>query len=423
MNEEDRVFAKCARRLIPFLVLLYVVNFIDRVNVGFAALTMNRDMGFSDAMYGFGAGVFFLSYALFQIPANLMFERFGARRWMFAILAVWGAVSAAMAFVQGPTSFYVLRFLLGTAEAGFFPGMIYYLTLWFTQAYRARVTAAFMASQQLAFIVGGPLSTLILGMDGVGGLHGWQWLFLFEGLPACLLAIAVLKFLPDGPAGAKWLTRDEKALIAARLAGEHSGVPRDLGRAFADPRVYALGFMFLLLNAGAYGVSLWLPQIVQGMGYSLRATGFLVTLPFAASMAVMILWGRSSDVKRERIWHIAIPVLAAAAGFVVAGLAPPDLVVLAALSVAVVGIDAVNGPFWSLASSFLAGNAAAGGIALVRTISALGGLAGSSLVGVLREETGGYGAGMGALAAILVLAAAIALALGRAMTPRKPQSI
>ena len=206
MNAQDQVFAKCAWRLIPFMVLLYLVNFLDRLNVGFAALTMNKDLGFSPAIFGFGAGVFFIGYLLFQVPANVILERVGARRWIFCITAIWGLISASNAFVQGPTSFYALRFLLGVAEAGLFPGMIFYLTLWFPQTYRARFNASFYLAIPLAGIIGGPLSGLILGMDGVGDLHGWQWLFLIEGTPALVLAFAVLKFLPDGPADASWLT-------------------------------------------------------------------------------------------------------------------------------------------------------------------------------------------------------------------------
>ena len=420
MNEQQ-IFAKCAWRLIPFMVLLYVVNFIDRVNVGFAALTMNRDMGFTPAMYGFGAGILFFSYALFQVPANLVFTKLGARRWVFMMLVTWGAISAANAFVQGPVSFYVLRFLLGAAEAGFFPGMIFYLTLWFPSSYRARFTASFMAAQQLSFIVGGPLSGLVLGLDGMGGLHGWQWLFLVEGLPACVLAFVVLRVLPDGPQDARWLTREEKDLIASRLAAENARGPSTFGTALKDPRIIALGLILLALNAGSYGVQLWLPQMVQAMGYSNQATGFIVTLPFIASVAVMILWGRSSDTRSERIRHIAFPILMAASGFVIASLVPSDPLVLAALALTVIGIDAVNGPFWSLPSSFLTGAAAAGAIALIRTIGAMGGFVGPSLVGFLRESTGSYALPMTGLAATLILAALIVLILGRTLSPRTMQ--
>jgi ACS family tartrate transporter-like MFS transporter len=269
-ERNDQVFAKCARHLIPFMILLYVLNFLDRVNVGFAALTMNRDLHFTPEMFGFGAGILFVSYAFFQLPANMILDRIGARRWMFCILAVWGLLSAGCAFVTDATGFYVLRFLLGAAEAGLFPGMIYYLTLWFPQSYRARYVAAFMTAQPVSFIIGAPLSTLILGLDGSGGLHGWQWLFLIEGLPASLLAFAVLKLLPDGPAQAAWLNEDEKATIAARLAAEDTSERRELLPALFDPRVYLLGLVIFGQNCGAYGVQLWLPQIVQAMALRCR---------------------------------------------------------------------------------------------------------------------------------------------------------
>src|ERR1700694_769146 len=297
------------------MILLYVLNFLDRVNVGFAALTMNRDLHFTPEMFGFGAGILFVSYTFFQLPANMILDRIGARRWMFCILAVWGLLSAGCAFVTDAPGFYVLRFLLGAAEAGFFPGMIYYLTLWFPQSYRARYVAAFMTAQPVSFIVGAPLSTRILGLDGSGGLHGWQWLFLIEGLPALLLAFAVLKLLPDGPAEAAWLSEDEKATITARLAAEDTSERRELLPALLDPRVYLLGLVIFGQNCGAYGVQLWLPQIVQAMGFSIRATGFIVALPFLAVVAAMVLCGFSSDVRRERVRHVAIPFLIAACGF------------------------------------------------------------------------------------------------------------
>ena len=401
------------------MVLLYLVNFLDRLNVGFAALTMNKDLGFSPAMFGFGAGVFFIGYLLFQVPANVILERVGARRWIFCITAIWGLISASNAFVQGPTSFYALRFLLGVAEAGLFPGMIFYLTLWFPQTYRARFTASFYVAIPLAGIIGGPLSGLILGMDGVGDLHGWQWLFLIEGTPALVLAFAVLKFLPDGPADASWLTGAEKKTIAARHAAEDSTEHRDLWRALRDPRVLALGLVNFGIQCGLYGTTLWLPQIVQAMGFSNLATGFVVALPYVAAMAAMILWGRSSDKRGERIWHVALPILLAAAGFAGASVAQTDPLVLVALTLSMVGIVSAYGPFWSLPSSFLGGSAAAGGIALINTIASLGGFVGPTIIGVLKEQTGSYASAMAMLAIVFVVAALIVLALGRAMAPRK----
>ena len=423
MIEQDRVFAKCAWRLIPFMILLYVVNYIDRVNVGFAALTMNKDLNLSPSVFGLGAGIFFVGYSLFQVPANVMLDRLGARRWVFCILASWGAISAATALVQGPTSFYILRFLLGVAEAGFAPGMIYYLSIWFPRSYRARYTGAFYAAIPLAFIFGGPLSGGILGMDGIMGLRGWQWLFLLEGVPASLLAFAVLKFLPDGPQQAAFLNSDEKSEIAARLLAEESPAEqRDLWSALRDPRVIALGLVYSGISSGAYGVQLWLPQIVAAMGYSNLATGFVSTLPFVAGIAGLIVWGRSSDLRGERIWHVALPALLAASSFAVAALTSSDSIVLVALIFATVGIRSVQGPFWSLLSSFQSGPAAAGGIALASTIgTGLGGFLGPTLIGVLRQQSGGYASGMAALALGQLLAAVIVLALGRAMAPRKMQ--
>jgi ACS family tartrate transporter-like MFS transporter len=415
---DHRVFAKCAWRLIPFMGLLYLANYIDRVNAGFAALTMNKDLGFSPAIFGFGAGIFFIGYLLFQVPANAILGRVGARRWMFCILATWGAISASTAFVQGPASFYALRFLLGVAEAGFFPGMIFYLTLWFPQAYRARFAASFLCAIPLSGIIGGPLSGLILGIDGAAGLHGWQWLFLIEGLPASLLAFAVLKLLPDGPAHAAWLDGAEKNAIAARLAAEDFVGDRDLWRALRDPRLLALALAGFAQGCALYGTTLWLPQIVQAVGFSNLATGFVVALPYVASMGAMILWGRSSDRRGERIWHIALGWLLAALGFLGASLAQSEIIELLALTLAMAGVLAVISPYFALPSSFLRGPAAAGGIALINMIVSLGGFVGPTLIGVLRQETGGYAAGMAALAVGLLVSALIVLAVGRAMAPR-----
>jgi MFS transporter, ACS family, tartrate transporter len=416
---EDQTFAKCAWRLIPFMGLLYLVNFIDRANVGFAALTMNKDLDFSPTIFGFGAGLFFVGYALFQVPANLILQRAGPRRWVFCIMMVWGALSAANSLVQGPASFYALRFSLGVAEAGFFPGMILYLTYWFPQAQRARFIALFMAAIPVSFIIGGPLSGVILGMGGVLNLASWQWLFLLEGLPACLLAFAVLKFLPDGPSQASWLSADDKATIVASLTGEASAEHHDLWPALCEPRVLALGLVNFGIQAGLYGVQLWLPQIVQTMGFSNLENGFVVALSFVVGMAAMILWGQSSDARSERIWHVALPKLLAAAGFVIASIAQNDLLVLVALTLVLAGLLAAFSPMYSLLSSFLSGTAAAGGIALAIAIGVLGAATGPTLIGVLKDATGNYTASMAALALLLTFTAGIVLILGRGMAPRR----
>jgi ACS family tartrate transporter-like MFS transporter len=412
---EERIFAKCAWRLIPFMVVLYVVNFLDRVNVGFAALTMNRDLGFSPAIYGFGAGLFFVGYFLCQVPANLILRRLGARRWIFLILAVWGVVSVSNAAIRGPASFYSLRFLLGVAEAGFFPGMIFYLTLWFPRFYRARFTATFMTAVPLASIIGGPLSGFILEMNGTSALAGWQWLFLLEGVPACVLAFAVLKLLPDGPGDASWLSQPEKETIASRLAAEDATTHHSFLRALCDVRVLALCPVGLGLSFGNYGVGLWLPQIVQSMGYSNIATGFIVAVPSLAGMVAMVLWGRSSDYHGERVKHVAAAALLAAISLGVASLSSSNIAVLAALTFATVGIYSALPAFYSVPSMFLSGTAAAGGIALVNTFgTGLGGFLGPTVVGLLRQGTGGYAGGMQALALGLTVSASILLILGYA---------
>ena len=410
---DEKIFAKCAWRLIPLMGLLYAVNLIDRINVGFAALTMKADLGLSDTAYAFGAGIFSIGFLVFQVPSSIMLERVGARRWIALILMAWGTLSAAGALVQGPLSFYFVRFFLGIAEAGFFPGMILYLSLWFPRAYRARLIASFMIAVPVSRIIGAPLSSVILEMDGIANLDGWRWLFIIEGLPACLLALVVLKLLPDGPAHASWLTRDEKATIAARLAAEDVPMHREFWPALLDPRVWALGLVIFGTSLGTDGLSGWFPLIVQSMGFSNLANGFVVAMPSIAGACAMLLWARSSDKRSERVWHVALAELFAAAGFLIAGFASANAVVLLGLVVAVVGINAAYGPFYSLPSTFLAGPAAAGGIALIYSIGNLGGFVGPMIIGVSMEETGGYSAAMLVFSALLIVAAMTVVLLGR----------
>jgi ACS family tartrate transporter-like MFS transporter len=326
-------------------------------------------------------------------------------------MSAWGLLSAANAFVQDAASFYVLRFTLGIAEAAFFPGMVFYLTLWFPQEYRARVTAWLATTIAITIIIGAPLSGLILGMNEIAGLHGWQWLFLIEGGPAFLLAFAVLKFLPDGPEDAPWLSREEKEIIAARLTAEETGKHREVWPALSDPRVFALGVVNFGLQAGYYGVTLWLPQIVKDMGFSNFVTGLVVALPFGASVVAMTLWGRSSDSKGERIWHVAIPALLTAIGFATASLAPSNVVAFAGLSMATIGILSAFPPSYALPTSFLSGAGVAGGVALCNMLGILGGFAGPYAIGALKESTGNYSGGMAALTGMLIVSAAAVLAL------------
>ncbi len=417
---EHQIFAKCAWRLIPFIMLLYVVNYVDRVNVGFAALTMNNDLGFSPETYGFGAGVFFISYLIFQVPANIVLGRLGARLWISLILAAWGSISAATAFVEGPTSFAILRFLLGVAEAGFFPGMMFYLTLWFPQAYRARLSAFFITAQPLAFIAGGPLSGMILTMDGVGGLHGWQWLFLIEGLPAVMLAFFALRWLPDGPAQAEWLRGDEKATIFARLRAESPADANDtMWSAFREPRVWLIAVPIFSAGLAQNGVAFWIPQIASSMGFSNFATGLVVAVMYSVAMLAIIAVAYLSDRRRERLWHVVTCWLIAAGGFITASLSPTDIGVLIALTVAISGALSAIAPSFALPTAFLKGPASAGAMALMNTFASLGGFAAPILIGIVREQTGYYGPAMAMLAVALALAALLVLAAGRATTPPK----
>ena len=423
MSTQEQVFAKCAWRLLPFMIVLYVVNYLDRVNVGFASLTMNQDLGISPTAYGLAGSLFFIGYMLFQVPSAVILERFGARRTVFVILLVWGAISAGNALVQGETSLYIVRFCLGVAEAGYFPGMIFYLTLWFPKEYRARMIASFYSGIPLAFVIGGPVSSLILQMDGIAGLEGWQWLFIIEGLPACFLAFAALKLLPDGPKHARWLSEEEKKTIAARVAADTARAEeRSLWPALRDVRVWALGMAYAGWQFGFYGLGLWLPQIVQAMGFTTFANGFITALPFLASIVVMNLWSRSSDAKGERVWHVAIPALLAATGFAIAAMAQSaDLTVLGlvGLTLAACGLVSYMPPFFSLPSSFLSGTAAAGGIGLVSALGRVG-AAGQFLVGILVEATGDYSAAMAVMAFGQMLAAAIVLSMGRMIVQPKP---
>ena len=422
MVEQDQVFAKCAWRLIPFMMLLYVVNYLDRENVGFAALTLNKQLGFSPSVFGFGAGIFFVGYALCQVPVNVVIERVGANRSVFCIMAVWGLLSASTALVKGPTSFYALRFLLGVAEAGFFPGMVLYLTLWFPRSYRARFTSIFTTAIPIASIIGGPLSGIVLGLNGVGGLHGWQWLFLIEGIPAILLAFAVLKWLPNGPSVAPWLSPREKEMVLSKVEREDATSERNLWAALRNPRLLAIALVAFGNAVALYGIQLWLPQMIKGMGFSNLTTGFVTALPYIAGAAAMVFWGRSSDRRRERIWHIAIALLVAAIGLSLASVARSPLPMVVALTIAIVGSMAYFGPFFSLPSSFLSGPAMAGGIALISTFIALGGFVGPTLIGVIKQATGNYAAAMLVQSGGLVVATAIILMVGRAIASRETQA-
>ena len=366
-QEEARksAIAKAGRRLIPFLCLCYAVNFLDRVNVGFAALDMNQDLGFSPSVFGAGAGIFFAGYILFEVPSNLAMQKFGARIWIARIMISWGILAIAMAFVSGETSFYVMRFLLGVAEAGFFPGIILYLTYWFPARERARIISLFMAAVPLATMVGGPVSGALLEMHGLLGLKGWHWLFIIEGLPAVLLGVIALKFLDDRPEQARWLNKAEREALASTLAAEAEATRQTgyagLGEALTRPRVLALGFLYFCIVIGFYGVSFWMPQVIQSYGLHPLEIGFLTAIPFFFAAVAMVLWGAHSDRTGERIWHVALPLLVAAAAFAWSASTLPLWLLMVALTVATAGTYAAIGTFWSLPTSILTGDGCGGG--------------------------------------------------------------
>ena len=416
---ESAVMRKAAWKLLPFLFFLYVIAYLDRVNVGFAKLHMNGLPWFSETIYGFGAGVFFFGYFLFEIPSNLILQKVGARFWIARIMFTWGAISMAMSLVGGVASFYSLRFLLGVAEAGFFPGVLLYLTYWFTQKERARVVALFMTANAVAFIFGGPISGWILGASrGWMGLAGWRWLFLLEGFPALLLGFAVLAYLPNGPDDARWLTPAEKSLLKGRLgagAGGHSGQSHDkdaLSALFRDGRVWHCCALFFLMVGGMYGISLWLPQLTKNMsGGSDLVAGFLTAIPYTISGAVMVANGWHSDKTGERRLHIAIPAAIAAVAMASSGLPGlPAWAALALMSVAASGMWAILGPFWSIPQVFLRSAGLAGGIALINSVGNLAGFAGPFLVGWVKERTGGFTLPLALLGAFC-LAGSVAAAL------------
>ena len=416
---ESTTLRKVTRRLLPFLLLLYVIAWLDRVNVGFAALQMNHDLGFSPFVYGLGAGLFFIGYALFEVPSNLVLARVGARRWIARIMVTWGLLSAGMMFAQGPVSFYVLRFLLGVAEAGFFPGIIYYLSLWYPAEQRARAVSWFMVAIPLTIVIGGPLAGYLLGMNGLGGLAGWQWLFLLEGMPAVILGVVVFFYLTDRPQEAHWLAPAERDWLAQAIDSEQARAQHrhgvGLGRALLHPIVWILGFINFCFQSGSYGLSLWIPQIIRGLtGLSDFEVGMISAIPYFAAALGMIAIGVHSDRTGERLGHVAVSLFVGALGFIASAYLLSPIPGMIALTVAAVGDLGGRGPFWALPGRFLAGNASAGGIALINTIGALGGFVGPSMVGLVKSTTGSFTYGLLLLAALLLVSGIVTLSLRRA---------
>ncbi|HEY7480268.1 MAG TPA: MFS transporter [Gemmatimonadales bacterium] len=408
--------ARVSRHLIPFLFLLYVLNFLDRVNVGFAALEMNRDLGFGPAVYGFGAGIFFIGYCLFEVPSNLVLYRVGARLWIARIMVTWGLAASAMVLVHAPWSFYLLRFLLGVAEAGFFPGIIFYLTYWYPARERARAYAWFLAAIPICGVVGGPVSGALLGLDGWLGLQGWQWLFLLEGLPSVVVGVLVLRLLPDRPRDARWLPPAERDWLERTVEVERTQLITSHGaslrKALGNPVVWWLGLSYFLLVVSLYGFALWLPQLIKASGsFSNFEVGVITAIPYAVAAAGMVLVGRRSDRTGERYLHLAFPALAGALGFIAITRIEATGLLVAALSITAFGVLGWLGPFWALPTAFLKEQAAAGGIALINSMGAVGGFVGPYLIGEVKERTGSFSVGLLLLALFLVAAVVIVMGL------------
>ena len=414
--------AKISWRLLPLIVVIYFVAYIDRTNVGFAASGMNKALGFSAYVYGWGAGIFFLGYFLFEVPSNVILHRVGARVWIARIMLTWGVVSGLMMFITGQASFLTVRFLLGVAEAGFFPGVLLYFTYWFPVAYRARVVSALFLAVPGSNAVAAALSGAILQLDGAWGLAGWKWMFLLESLPAILLAPVVLMVMTDRPAAATWLSADEREWLEAKLASEQrsmDGTQKHLTlfQALTDRRVVGLSMIYLTIVTATYGITFFLPLIIKAHGLTDLSTGLATAIPYTIGTVGMVLWAYSSDRRHERRWHFFVAAVVATIGLVAAGLSTGLVTSLAAMSVAAVGLYGSKPAFWPLPSTFLSGTAAAGGIAMVNSIGNLGGFAGPYVVGWIKDSTQSYASGLYFLAACAFASGLIALVVVKPAQP------
>ena len=421
---EQRVMRKITLRIVPFIMLLYFIAFLDRVNIGFAALTMNEELGFSPAVFGFGAGIFFLGYFLFEVPSNLILHKVGARIWIARVMITWGLVSGAMAFVQGTTSFYTLRFLLGVAEAGFFPGIILYLSYWFPAQKRAQVTAIFMAAAPISTALGSPVSAALLEMHGLMGFAGWQWMFVLEAVPAVILGVVVLFWLTDRPEKAKWLNDEERGWLIATLARENAAkqatAQHSVWKGLLDKRVLALSLVYFGTSAGLYTLGIWSPQIIKTLGISSMSVGLLNVIPAVIAVCAMVLWARHSDKTGERPWHVIGACLLAAVGLFIAGNAATIVGVIFALTIVNCGISASKPPLWSMPTLFLSGSAAAAGIATINSLGNLGGFVGPFMIGLIKQQTGSYTWGLWFVAGLLILSSLVVLWLSA--SARKAQA-
>ncbi len=409
---QEMTYRKVAWRLLPFLFLCYVVAYLDRVNVGFAKLQMLSDLKFSETAYGLGAGIFFIGYFLFEVPSNLILHRTGARRWIARIMVTWGLLSAGMMFVQNEFAFYVVRFFLGAAEAGFFPGIILYLTYWFPAQQRGRIVALFMTAIAMSGVIGGPLSGWIMtAFAGVNGWAGWQWLFLIEGLPSIAMGIAVLFYLDDSIQSAKWLSPQEKELLSTNIAADQkTQAHMSVGETLRDPRVLLLSLLYFCFIMGLYGVSFWLPQLIKGLGVKdLMSIGLLTAIPYAVAAVCMVLVGRSSDQRSERRYHLMIPAVLGAIGLGLAGVLGNDPVLgMVALTLGTAGVLSVLPVFWTLPTALLGGAGAAAGIALINSVGNLAGFLSPYMVGAIKDATGNTTLALYVLAGSMVVGALLA---------------
>jgi ACS family tartrate transporter-like MFS transporter len=413
---ERRTIRRVAWRLLPLIVIIYLVAYIDRTNVSFAATGgMSKALGLDAKDYGFGAGIFFLGYFLFEVPSNLFLEKVGARRWIARIMITWGLMAGAMAFAQGPTSFVIMRFFLGVAEAGFFPGVILYFTYWFPKTYRSRVLSTLYVAVPVANAVTAAISGALLGLDGMLGIAGWQWLYIIEAAPAVLLGFVVLRYLTDRPEVADWLKPDEKAWLTSTIEAERQallttqGGHMTLWRCFTDLRVLSLAMMYFTIVSATYGITFFLPQIVKGWGGSDVQTGLLTAAPYVVGTIGLLVWSWSSDKTKERKWHYIVACLLGAAGLATAAYYGSTLTALVAVAIATIGLYGCKAPFWTMPSEFLTGTAAAGGIAMINSVGNLGGFVGPFVVGWIKDSTGGFAAALYFLAACAVVSAVLAL--------------
>jgi ACS family tartrate transporter-like MFS transporter len=419
-EQSQRLYSKITWRLVPLLFLSYIIAYIDRINIGFAKLQLREALGVDPdifgSVYGLGAGLFFIGYFIFEVPSNLILQRVGARLWIARIMIVWGLVSMAMMLISGKAGFYSVRFLLGVAEAGFFPGVILYLTYWYPARERARIVALFASAAVLAGVLGSPLSGSILELQGKGGLEGWQWLFLLEGIPAVLMGLVVLFALPDRPQKVRWLSTGEKSWIQSRL-GEEAALSKSrphlrLSEAFSSGRIWLLCLIYFLLNVGGYGFEMWLPSIIKGFSeMNFAKVGWINAIPYLVAMVAMLITGSHSDRTGERRWHVAVAAATSALGFALSAYLKNPYLAMASLTLAFAGLKSTMGPFWALGTAFLSGTAAAGGIALINSVGNLGGFVGPMLVGIIIDKTGSTGTSLLILGGALLLMGLLVLTI------------